>query len=404
MSVKITGLGKLQKELEQARRAFKNLDGQLGSLVLEANEPASVQAAINKMEAMIDSEVASYRGSRIVTGIASEMKEKYREMIIQAAAQHRPTTPERELTDESLPEALRQIENVVQDIRWADMQSFERHIKKLSRLLHATDLEPITQEATEGVDLEAWISQGQATQRSMMGSAQLTWPEEHRKEIGVVALLIDHFADNPEEAIQFSHQFFYSGRKVSDALQSFSAQVLVPFARDYIDFAKQRTGVVEATRRPERTEPAARKVFVVHGHDEGAREAVARFLERLDFETIILHEQANQGRTIIEKIEAHGDVGFAVVLLTPDDVGGLKDGELSPRARQNVLLELGFFIGALGRSRVCALKRGDVEIPSDFGGVVYEPYDAGGGAWKSALGRELQAAGFEIDWNKVMGR
>lgn len=145
----------------------------------------------------------------------------------------------------------------------------------------------------------------------------------------------------------------------------------------------------------------SRRVFVVHGHDEGARETVARFLDKIGFEPVILHEQANQGRTVIEKIEAQADVGFAVVLLTPDDVGCVKDGEPEPRARQNVLLELGYFLGRLGRSRVCALKRGQVEIPSDFAGVVWETMDASGG-WKQALGRELEAAGFAIDWNKVM--
>lgn len=143
------------------------------------------------------------------------------------------------------------------------------------------------------------------------------------------------------------------------------------------------------------------KVFVVHGHDEGAREAVARFLERLRIRPIILHEQANQGRTVIEKVEAHSEVGFAVILLTPDDEGCAKGETPTPRARQNVLLELGYFMGRLGRKHVCALKRGEVEIPSDFAGVVYETYDEGSG-WKQALGRELQAAGFDIDWNEVM--
>jgi predicted nucleotide-binding protein len=182
-----------------------------------------------------------------------------------------------------------------------------------------------------------------------------------------------------------------------------AAQMIVPFARDYIDHVKTMTGAAEPTLLPQRSGPAARKVFIVHGHDEGARELVARFLEQLKFAPIILHEQANQGRTIIEKIEAHGDVGFAVILLTPDDVGSVKDGALQPRARQNVLLELGYFVGRLGRARVCALKRGDLEVPSDFGGVVYEPFDAGGG-WKQALSRELQAAGFDIDWNVAMKR
>jgi predicted nucleotide-binding protein len=143
------------------------------------------------------------------------------------------------------------------------------------------------------------------------------------------------------------------------------------------------------------------KVFVVHGHDEGAREAIARFIQAIGFQPIILHERANEGRTVIEKVEAHGDVDFAVVLLTPDDEGCVKGGTPGPRARQNVVLELGYFVGRLGRSRVCALKRGELEIPSDFGGVVYEPFDAAGG-WKQKLGRELEAAGYEINWNAVM--
>lgn len=143
-----------------------------------------------------------------------------------------------------------------------------------------------------------------------------------------------------------------------------------------------------------------RKVFVVHGHDEGARETVARFLMQLGFDPIILHEQANRGGTVMEKIEKHGDVGFAVVLLTPDDEGCVKGGTPEPRARQNVLLELGYFLGRLGREKVCALKRGTVEIPSDFAGVVWESME--GSSWKQALSRELEAAGHEIDWNKVM--
>lgn len=148
-------------------------------------------------------------------------------------------------------------------------------------------------------------------------------------------------------------------------------------------------------------EPPSRRVFVVHGHDGEARETVARYLHALDFEPVILHEQANQGRTVIEKIEAQSDVKFAVVLLTPDDVGrSVKESDLKHRARQNVLLELGYFLGSLGRSKVCALKRGDVDIPSDFAGVVWEKMDDGNG-WKLSLARELKAAGHEVDLNKA---
>lgn len=142
-----------------------------------------------------------------------------------------------------------------------------------------------------------------------------------------------------------------------------------------------------------------RKVFVIHGHDDSARESVARFLETLELRPVVLHEEPNKGRTIIEKFEAHADVGFAVVLLTPDDVGkSANDDELKPRARQNVILELGFFIGKLNRNRVCPFVKGDLETPSDYDGVIYTKLDDSDG-WKTKLIRELKAAGYDIDAN-----
>lgn len=143
------------------------------------------------------------------------------------------------------------------------------------------------------------------------------------------------------------------------------------------------------------------KVFIVHGHDVEAKEAVARFLILLGIEPVILHEQASQGQTIIEKIEANSDVGFVIVLMTPDDVGGKKGEKLMSRPRQNVVLELGYFIGALGRRYVYALRRGNLELPSDFLGVLFEEYDVGNG-WKMKLGKELRAAGFTVDGNVLI--
>lgn len=155
---------------------------------------------------------------------------------------------------------------------------------------------------------------------------------------------------------------------------------------------------------PEAESPASfnRKIFIVHGRDEGSRETVARFIERIKFGAVILHEQANRGDTVIQKIERHSDVGFAIVLLTPDDVGGLAGQGQRSRPRQNVLLELGYFFGKLGRDRVCALI-GDssMDLPSDFGGIVWVPLDSNGG-WKIAVAKELEAAGFEVDWNLAM--
>jgi predicted nucleotide-binding protein len=144
----------------------------------------------------------------------------------------------------------------------------------------------------------------------------------------------------------------------------------------------------------------SRRIFVVHGRDPHPKEAVARFLAQLGFTPVILNEQPNQGMTVIEKIEAHSDVGFAVVLLTPDDGGNLKGEQPKPRARQNVLLELGYFIAKLQRKNVCPLVVGEVEIPSDWQGVINETFDAGG-AWRFMLARELRAAGYEVDLNAV---
>lgn len=151
------------------------------------------------------------------------------------------------------------------------------------------------------------------------------------------------------------------------------------------------------------TAELGRDVFIVHGRDEAAKEKVARFIEKLGLTAIILHEQPNAGRTIIEKFEDYSNVSFAVVLLTPDDMGALKDelNGASPRARQNVIFELGYFIGKLGRNRTCALYKEDVEIPSDYQGVLWIPLDPAG-AWKLKLAREIKNSGINVNLSGVV--
>lgn len=142
-------------------------------------------------------------------------------------------------------------------------------------------------------------------------------------------------------------------------------------------------------------------VFVVHGHDEKEMQTVARFLERIGLKALILHEQVNAGRTILTKFqEEAARAAFAVVLMTPDDEGGPKGGATKDRARQNVVFEFGFFFGALGMSKVAALVKGKVERPSDIDGLVYLSLDTDG--WKNSLARELAAAGYQIDFQKVV--
>ncbi|QQS20413.1 nucleotide-binding protein [Candidatus Saccharibacteria bacterium] len=144
-------------------------------------------------------------------------------------------------------------------------------------------------------------------------------------------------------------------------------------------------------------------IFIVHGHDNELKEQTARLVSDLGLKPIILHEQENKGQTLIEKLESNANKSsFAIVLLTPDDYGySVEDGleKARPRARQNVVLELGYFIGKLGRSRTCALYKG-VDAPTDFDGVVYTPADEAQ-AWRYTVAKELKAAGYKIDMNKL---
>jgi len=145
---------------------------------------------------------------------------------------------------------------------------------------------------------------------------------------------------------------------------------------------------------------APNTVFVVHGQNQAARESVVSFLEAVGLRGIVLHEQPNMGRHLLTKfIEEAELITFAVVLMTDDDEGRLKGKSLAPRARQNVILELGYFLAHLGQRRVCALITPGLETPSDFDGIVYIKMD-GPGLWKTELRRELVAAAMPLIENK----
>jgi predicted nucleotide-binding protein len=142
------------------------------------------------------------------------------------------------------------------------------------------------------------------------------------------------------------------------------------------------------------------KVFIIHGHDNEMKREVQLLLNRAELDDVVLHECPDKGRTIVEKlIEESQDAGFAIALLSPDDL--LEDGIY--RARQNVILEIGYFMGKLGKERVLMLKKGEVEIPSDLQGLLYKDFD-NQGAWKTKLIKEINAAGIEVDFAKVLDR
>ena len=159
-------------------------------------------------------------------------------------------------------------------------------------------------------------------------------------------------------------------------------------------------------RFEELTVTNSKKVFIVHGQNEEIKQTVARFVEKIDYEPIILHDQPNKGRTIIEKFSDYSDVSFAIVLLTADDLGYSKTSNntnAKSRARQNVIFELGYFLGKIGRERVIVLYQNDTdfEFPSDYQGVIYIPIDSGG-HWKLSILKEMKAIGLNVDANRLL--
>jgi len=160
--------------------------------------------------------------------------------------------------------------------------------------------------------------------------------------------------------------------------------------------------IEEVIQKTIKNVPNKKDIFIVHGHNEEIKHNVARVLERLKLNPIILHEQSNEGLTVIEKFEKHSNVAFAVILLTYDDFGNAKSLELkNKRARQNVILELGYFIAKLGRKSVLPLYEEGVELPSDISGVLYTKIDESEN-WKFRLVKELKAAGFNANANDIL--
>ncbi len=207
------------------------------------------------------------------------------------------------------------------------------------------------------------------------------WRENIQKNIATV------FGENSQPASKFSHAIttIRDGDMTGEAAEAAIKRVLEQMFVG-IDTYWPDEGHVPML--------PTNQVFVVHGRDSKAEDKVSDFLSNLQLKPIILQYQPNAGRTIIEKFEKYAHVSFAVVLFTPDDVGRLANDRtsLAFRARQNVIFELGYFIGNLGRARVCVLHKGEVEIPSDYAGVLYIPLDDDD-HWEIQFKRELENAG-----------
>jgi predicted nucleotide-binding protein len=245
-----------------------------------------------------------------------------------------------------------------------------------------------------------------------VGEIRRSGPEFSAWKADVLIALSRFYGRDSEEysrfdGIQFSLYFFSSATPDSDFEEAF--QDGLAQARLFLESRKKDWEGQISPSRPARGKLMGnpKDVFVVHGHDHGMKETVARFLSKAGLNPIILHEQPDEGRTIIEKFEKHADVSFAVAIFSKDDLGVATsalststpiESLLRPRARQNVVLELGYFMGALGRKNVRAIVEAGVETPSDYSGVLYIPFDAADG-WRIKLVKELKAAGLDVDAN-----
>lgn len=199
------------------------------------------------------------------------------------------------------------------------------------------------------------------------------------------------------DKMSFSPLIFSLGEPQSTFIKSCQNQLKrVKFI--FNEYLKEMENEVEATVENIQYSNLNSKIFIVHGHDKALRQEVARIIEKQGLEPIILNEQTNQGRTIIEKIEYYSDVQAAICLFTPDDEGkSKKETEYNNRARQNVVFETGYFLGKLGRNRLVIIAEPPLELPSDMQGVVYTNVN-----WEFELLKELKAMGYTIDLNKLI--
>jgi predicted nucleotide-binding protein len=172
--------------------------------------------------------------------------------------------------------------------------------------------------------------------------------------------------------------------------------------RDAID--NDVYGELQGPSTKSKSPAISNRVFIVHGHDAGLKTDLERFLRELGLEPVVLHREVDAGATVIEKFEKHADLGFAFVLLTPDEVAYTVDQIEVPephrkterRARPNVIFEFGYFVGKLGRSRVCCLYKAGVAMPSDLNGLIYKEVGASLEPQAYSIIKELKAAGYSL--------
>ncbi|GLI96106.1 hypothetical protein LMG27198_50980 [Methylocystis echinoides] len=296
-----------------------------------------------------------------------------------------PPKPERpNLTLEQKNRCVERLESCISELKAFDPETIQRRFNVP---------EVLALEASIDEALSAAFGHGTSTYDRYSSAINLDNGPVSMRMSPEFGGLTNYDAEDARDA----RRYLAEGKERSIALLG---QAIRTLKDEVADQEQTKAAAVGAAGSTVRTLPT-NKVFVVHGRDNDAKNEVARFLGKIGIEEIILHERPNAGRHLLTKFQEESEgASFAVVLITPDDEGGLPGETPRKRARQNVVFELGFFIGRLGAANVAALVKGDVEKPSDFDGVGYILLDPTGG-WKGLLARELKAAKVPFDAEKV---
>ncbi|TDV88011.1 putative nucleotide-binding protein [Halomonas alkaliantarctica] len=262
----------------------------------------------------------------------------------------------------------------------------------------------------KGTELKSSLSSSQQTYEEVKSEFRI-W-DDYNEELLKRIFTTDDIADEYSGWAGVAIMSFGGGPSRSEQIRDLNDDIEKKLQR--LSSIKQRLELIpqapsaqtsisaesDATQR----ESLSKKVFVVHGHDEVAKTNLEIFLGEIGLTPIVLHRQADGGLTIIEKFEKHSDVGYAFILLTPDEVAYLANEDALPdeerrkelRARPNVVFEFGYFVGKLGRSRTCCLYTGDVALPSDVSGMIYKKYNSSIEEVAYGIIKDLKAVGYQL--------
>ena len=282
------------------------------------------------------------------------------------------------------------IEFHIQRIINAEFRTFSGSIKQLFNYLgkEASDNKEYIRYENEREKWENWPPGPE-------GRLGVNWsiPDDFEEAKSLAYYLYKSAGEQNDQGPGISFHLFRQPNR-SDNVYKFNQTFEEYFVKSLKDILHAEQNLEDVTVH----EPMGNKIFIVHGQDNEMKREVQLLLTRAGLDDVVLHERPDRGRTIIDKlIQESKDACYVIALLSPDDE--LANG--SSRARQNVIFEIGYFLGKLGKERVRLFKRGNIDIPSDLQGILYENYDTEGN-WRMKILKEMKAFGVEINVDKVL--